>query len=336
MFPLAINFNNLEWGGKGFAYALEQSHLPGLIITATLFVLSVVSWSVMFSKLALISRSAQNNFRFMTGFRKASTVMEPYEKSFSVPGSPLHGVYRAASREMAVHLTGTPDPEDARRGRIPDGAMVTPDQMGAVRNAMDRAIGEAVVSLENRMAFLATAVSGAPFLGLLGTVWGVMETFSGVAESGSSASLKSMAPGVAAALVTTVVGLLVAIPAMFGYNFIVSRIRIHILEMHNFAAELASYFEREYVHYGPATVIVEGRVPATAPAPAYRDPGPFVPAPPAMAAGFSNPAPALDAFLPARSPASVPRGDDGPPINPIAEQAAARRRVLPDPGPELR
>jgi biopolymer transport protein ExbB/TolQ len=92
-------------------------------------------------------------------------------------------------------------------------------------------------------------VSGAPFLGLLGTVWGVMDTFTGVAEAGS-ANLTAMAPGVSGALITTVTALCVAIPAMFGYNFLVTSIRGMIVEMDNFAAELASKFEHKYVEHG--------------------------------------------------------------------------------------
>jgi biopolymer transport protein ExbB/TolQ len=368
--PFAVNLNNLDWGGKGFAYALDQSHLPGLVITGTLLLLSVISWSVMFSKLFMVGQAARRNYRFMNGFRQARSVLEPYDRNVTIPGSPLFGIYRAACRELTVHLAGVLDPDEARRLRIPDASKVTPAQLDAVRNAMDRAIGEAVVILENRMAFLATAVSGAPFLGLLGTVWGVMETFGGVAASGSSASIQSMAPGVAAALVTTVVGLLVAIPAMFGYNFIVSRIRIQILEMHNFAAELTSYFEREFVDFGPATVILDGTVPAPIPAaaaarrdpaypePAYRDhpfsgisygepaeadpeparnPGPLVPAASAgpRPAVPLQPAPPLDSFFPSR-PAPASRPPDGPPINPIARQAAARRPTEPGPGPDRR
>jgi len=364
--PFAVNFNNLDWGGKGFAYALDQSHLPGLIITGTLLLLSVISWSVMCSKLFMVGQAARRNDRFMNGFRQARSVMEPYDRNVTISGSPLFGIYRAACRELSVHLAGVLDPDDARRVRLPEGTKVSPAQVHAVRNSMDRAIGEAVVLLENRMAFLATAVSGAPFLGLLGTVWGVMETFGGVASSGSAANIQSMAPGVAAALVTTVVGLLVAIPAMFGYNFIVSRIRIQILEMHNFAAELTSYVEREFVDFGPATVIIDGTVPAPIPAapaparpePTYRDhpfsgityadsagtdpdygrePGPLVPA---ASSGHRSgaplsPAPPLDSFLPTRS-GGTPRSPDGPPINPIARQAAARRPTDSGPGPDRR
>ena len=96
---------------------------------------------------------------------------------------------------------------------------------------------------------MATAVSGSPFLGLLGTVWGVMDAFTGVAEAGSP-SLASMAPGVSGALITTVTALCVAIPAMFGYNFLVTSIRAMIVQMDNFAAELASEFDHRFVDHG--------------------------------------------------------------------------------------
>jgi biopolymer transport protein ExbB/TolQ len=120
--------------------------------------------------------------------------------------------------------------------------------MGAVNAAMERAVGETALALESQMILLATAVSGSPFLGLLGTVWGVMDAFTGVAEAGSP-SLASMAPGVSGALITTVTALCVAIPAMFGYNFLVTSIRAMIVEMDNFAAELASEFEHKYVDH---------------------------------------------------------------------------------------
>jgi biopolymer transport protein TolQ len=96
------------------------------------------------------------------------------------------------------------------------------------------------------LILLAIAVSGAPFLGLLGTVWGVMSTFSGIAMQGQ-ANLLAMAPGVSAALVTTVAGLLVAIPSMFGYNYLVHTLRVLTVELDNFAQELTSRMEIEYL-----------------------------------------------------------------------------------------
>jgi hypothetical protein len=133
--------------------------------------------------------------------------------------------------------------------------------MDPVECAMESSIGRQVNRLESGMGVLATAVSGAPFLGLLGTVWGVMDTFSGVAAAEGAASLKTMAPGVSSALLTTVVALLVAIPAMFGYNYLVNRIRSLISELDTFRNELRAAMERWYVEHGRpiAAPIVAGR-----------------------------------------------------------------------------
>jgi biopolymer transport protein ExbB/TolQ len=102
------------------------------------------------------------------------------------------------------------------------------------------------MSLEKGMIVLSTAVAGGPFIGLLGTVWGVMETFAGIARA-SSASLTAMAPGVAGALIATVTGLLVAIPAMFAYNFMVTTIRAITQELDGFATRYATQIEHVYV-----------------------------------------------------------------------------------------
>jgi hypothetical protein len=214
--------------------------------------------------------------------------------------------------------------------------------MDAVRGSMDRAIGEMTVHLESRMTGLATAVSGAPFLGLLGTVWGVMETFASVAKPGeSAASLQNMAPGVAAALVTTVIALLVAIPAMFGYNFLINRIRTLILEMHNFSAEISSLFERQFVDFN-RRIEVNQQVVHQTPPPAAAAPGPAPMedvAPPSMSAMGSAVVPALeettrwrpmamledDSFT--RSPGSKSQDEYGVPINPIAQQTTRRKQA---------
>ncbi len=100
------------------------------------------------------------------------------------------------------------------------------------------------------MIVLSTAVAGGPFIGLLGTVWGVMSTFAGIAQA-QSASLTAMAPGVAAALIATVVGLLVAIPAMFAYNFMVTTVRAITQELDGFASRCANQIEHTYVDNRP-------------------------------------------------------------------------------------
>ncbi|MFN9959121.1 MAG: MotA/TolQ/ExbB proton channel family protein, partial [bacterium] len=99
-------------------------------------------------------------------------------------------------------------------------------------NAIQRAIARQVLRYETSMIFLATIVSGAPFIGLLGTVWGVMEAFSAVADQ-QAASIRTLAPGVSAALLTTIAGLVVAIPSMFGYNFLLGKVKQLSMEIEN-------------------------------------------------------------------------------------------------------
>jgi biopolymer transport protein TolQ len=111
---------------------------------------------------------------------------------------------------------------------------------------LEEAAGAEAMKLEKGMIVLSTAVAGGPFIGLLGTVWGVMETFAGIARA-NAATLTAMAPGVAGALIATVVGLLVAIPAMFAYNFMVTSIRAITQELDGFAARYATQIEHTYV-----------------------------------------------------------------------------------------
>jgi len=111
-------------------------------------------------------------------------------------------------------------------------------------NALQRAVARQVLRYESSMIFLASIVSGAPFLGLLGTVWGVMEAFSSVSVQ-QTATIQTLAPGVSAALLTTISGLIVAIPSVFGYNILLARSRLLVTETENFASSLADRIELE-------------------------------------------------------------------------------------------
>jgi biopolymer transport protein ExbB/TolQ len=122
----------------------------------------------------------------------------------------------------------------------------------SVKVVLERAVSAQAIALEKGMIILTTAVAGGPFIGLLGTVWGVMETFSGIAIK-QAASLTAMAPGVAGALIATVVGLFVAIPAMFAYNYMVTMIRAITQELDNFVTEFATAVEHAYVDNRPVS-----------------------------------------------------------------------------------
>ena len=232
----------------GLVYAFEHATIAGKLVLFLLAVASIFSWSIMITKLRVIQFARKQNARFLAAFRQDRQPLRLLEKNARFPGSPVFNVYRAGCQELAFHLLGSAEVDETFRARLEIADKISPAQMGAVNATMERAVGETALELESQMILLATAVSGSPFLGLLGTVWGVMDAFAGVAMA-NSATLGAMAPGVSGALITTVIALCVAIPAMFGYNFLVTSIRAIIVEMDNFAAELASEFEHKYVDH---------------------------------------------------------------------------------------
>ncbi len=230
-------------------FALQESNPAGKVVLAALFIGSIFSWSIMITKLRTTVFAKKQSGKFLDLFRSNRAPLNIFEARLKFEGAPVFAVYKAGCKEMTFQLLGSAEVDETFRARLENADKVTPAQMRVVTSAMERAVGETALKIESQMILLATAVSGAPFLGLLGTVWGVMDTFTGVAEAGS-ATLAAMAPGVSGALITTVTGLLVAIPAMFGYNFLVTSIRGITVQMDNFSAELASEFEHRYVDHG--------------------------------------------------------------------------------------
>src|SRR5919199_6148758 len=232
----------------GLLFAFEHATIAGKLILLLLALGSIFSWSIMLTKLRVVRFARKQNARFLAAFRQDRQPLRLFEKNARFTGSPNFNVYRAGCHEMTFQLLGSPEVDETFRARLGIADKISPAQMGAVTAAMERAVGETALDLESQMILLATAVSGSPLLGLLGPVWGVMDAFTGVAEAGSP-NLTSMAPGVSGALITTVTALCVAIPAMFGYNFLVTSIRAAVVEMDNFAAELSSEFEHKYVDH---------------------------------------------------------------------------------------
>jgi len=235
--------------GSGIVYAFLESTFEGKIVLLVLFLGSIFSWSVMITKIRVLSFAKKQSERFMALFRQDREPLNIFETGLEFEGSPLFDIYQAGCEALCFQVLGSTEVDETFKSRLKYADRITPAQMRSVQAAMERAVGESSLRLESQMIILSTAVSGAPFVGLLGTVWGVMDAFGGIAASGS-ASLAAMAPGVSGALITTVTGLLVAIPAMFGYNFLVTSVRGMIVSCDNFAAELASEIEHRYVSHG--------------------------------------------------------------------------------------
>ena len=219
-------------------YIWEQATPEAKVIIVILMLFSVMAWSVMAFKAVQMRRAKKLNQYFTAEFKAQKTVLEMFDRRIQAEGCPLFAVYQAGSVELDARLKGKAD--EARK------KILSLKSMEHVKRLMENSVAQESLKLESGLILLAIAVSGGPFLGLLGTVWGVMSTFAGIAQTGS-ASMAAMAPGVSAAFVTTVAGLLVAIPSMFGYNWLVHNLRVLTVELDNFAQEIVSKMETEYL-----------------------------------------------------------------------------------------
>jgi biopolymer transport protein ExbB/TolQ len=219
-------------------YIFEKATPEAKAIIFFLVVFSIIAWSVMIAKGLQMRRAKRLNQFFNTEYRTQKHVLDVYDRKVEAEGCPLFMVYQAGSVELDARLK-TPDNTGRKR-------YVSLKGMEHVKRTLENSVAQESLKLESGLILLAIAVSGAPFLGLLGTVWGVMSTFGHIAQQGS-ASLAAMAPGVAAALITTVAGLLVAIPSMFGYNWLVHNLRVLTVELDNFAQDLVSKMETEFL-----------------------------------------------------------------------------------------
>ncbi|MFN0075321.1 MAG: MotA/TolQ/ExbB proton channel family protein [Prosthecobacter sp.] len=240
----------------GLQFGLEHSNLTCWVICGSLALLSITSWAVILSKHFLLSRVHRANLSFLREYRESNHPLELFQQREHHEFSPFYHIYHAACREIAWYLLGEDEPGATFAARLQGAGRITPSQMGAVQTAMERSVAEAALRLEARMSWVATALSSAPFLGLLGTVWGILDAFSTMTDAANTAGLAALAPGITTALVTTVLGLLVAIPTMVGYNFLVNRIRSMVVRLDNFASELSAGFDRTFVDHRFSTEVL--------------------------------------------------------------------------------
>jgi biopolymer transport protein TolQ len=229
----------------GVLYSFSESNFSGQAIVVVLFLGSVFAWTLMAVKGRELGIARRNSQRFMDEYRRQTSPLAMHIRRNTVTDAcPVQAVYGAAVGKLAAALDadGAGGRAAAEKGRP---SALPKAQLNAVRVAAERAVSEQSLLLERHMGLLATAVTTAPFLGLLGTVWGVMDAFSGMAMFGS-AMLSAVAPGISGALLTTVVGLLVALPSSIGYNLLSDRIRRLSVQMDTFAQEFLSDVERRY------------------------------------------------------------------------------------------
>jgi biopolymer transport protein ExbB len=225
--------------GNGYIAIIVRSVTPDAwAVIGILGVMALISWWVMGGKAMYLGRVNKANAAFRAAFRESMTragrdgraAFAPIEtkRPRALAGSPLFRLYQIGTRELLERLdNGLTEPNGA----------LAPQSLAAIRSALEAGLTRETQRLNRLMVLLTIAISGGPFLGLLGTVVGVMITFAAIAAAGD-VNVNSIAPGIAAALLATVAGLAVAIPALFGYNYLLTRIRDVTADMNVFVDEI--------------------------------------------------------------------------------------------------
>lgn len=214
----------------------------GLVVQAILYLLvlfSVVSWGIIAQKLRQIRRAKKESAKFVEIFWERRNLSSIHDASRELTASPVGQVFRSGYEEL-VRVSRS------KKESSPGDNLTT--ELGGVDNvtrAMQRATSVETTKLEKNCSFLATTASSAPFVGLFGTVWGIMDAFRGLSVTHSS-SIQAVAPGIAEALIATAAGLAAAIPALMAYNYFVQQIKFLAVEMDNFSHEFLNIAERHF------------------------------------------------------------------------------------------
>ncbi len=235
--PIAAN------GAGGFG-VVELVLGTGPVVQAVLWSLvffSIASWGIIIYKLWQISRARRESRRFISIFWESKNLATIHTASVGMGRSPVAQVFRAGYQEL-LRLTR------AKRQAVgAEGGFST--ELGGVDNvtrAMKRQANVELTKLEGGIPWLATTGSTCPFIGLFGTVWGIMTAFIGLSAAHSS-NIQAVAPGIAEALITTAVGLVAAIPAQMFYNYLTARVHVLATDMENFTSEFLNIAERHFL-----------------------------------------------------------------------------------------
>jgi biopolymer transport protein TolQ len=229
-------------GGNIVGLLREEASTASIIVLALLAIFSIVSWGIVLDKWWSFSRSRRQTARFLDVFRRSTKFSEVQAVCPSLSDSPLVGLFQAGYAELNLQLRQA-NPAAGNPPAAPGRPTVR--SLACIDRALLRASSVEVNKLERRVGFLATTASITPFIGLFGTVWGIMGAFVGIGQTGST-SLNVVAPGIAEALITTAAGLAAAIPAVYFYNLLTQRVKLFATEMDDFSLEFLNIVERNF------------------------------------------------------------------------------------------
>ncbi len=234
-----------ERSGFDVVTLIADAPLLSKAVLSSLALLSVASWAIILYKALAFQRSARQSSRFLDVFRRSNKFSEVQAVCSSLGDSPLVGLFQAGYSELTSQLRQSGQAGDAATHPTGGTPRPTLKSLAAVDRALLRASGVEINKLESQIPFLASTASIAPFIGLFGTVWGIIAAFVGIGVSGST-NLAVVAPGIAEALVATAAGLVAAIPAVYAYNHLSNRVKLFASEMDDFAMEFLNIAERNF------------------------------------------------------------------------------------------
>lgn len=225
----------------GFAASVLGAGLGEKLIMAILLGFSIASWGIIVHKLRVVRRALAQSDVFLDRFWESRRLDAIYQHAEQLKDSPVSQVFRAGYIELAKLRKKS----DAGGAHAHAGDDANLGDLESIERSMKRAVAAELTALEALMPFLATTASTAPFIGLLGTVIGIIGAFRDIGAVGN-ASLATVAPSIGGALVATAFGLFAAIPAVMAYNFFIARIRALETEMRNFSADFLNIIKRHF------------------------------------------------------------------------------------------
>ncbi|MDP8255902.1 MAG: protein TolQ [Candidatus Alcyoniella australis] len=213
---------------KGIWDYVLSATLTVQLVLLLLVAMSVACWAIMIIKAWQLNKAGKQSARFLDVFWEVRNLDEIYKRTRAMSDAPVAQVFAAGYNELDRFRKSGGDPRRA---------------LETVQRALGQAMRQEVSRIERSVPFLATTGNTAPFIGLFGTVWGIMRTFIDLERMTGTATLKTVGPGIAEALIATAIGLFAAIPAVVAYNYFVNRIRVMEIELENFVAEFLNIME---------------------------------------------------------------------------------------------
>ena len=213
---------------------IKNASGPVIGVMVVLVIMSLVCWYIIFNKYLFLSAATRESDAFLDAFWRSKDIEAIYKVAQGLGRSPLSHLFLAAYTELA---------------KLQQGGQAHADREGDLEN-VERSLMKAqvreITQLESSVPFLATTGSAAPFIGLFGTVWGIMNSFMAIAAM-KSASVATVAPGIAEALIATAIGLVAAIPAVLAYNYFIRRITVLTSEMETFSKDFLNIVRRHFL-----------------------------------------------------------------------------------------